>query len=135
MTDWAGKLPGQAIRIAGLFHVAQANNPASEPISADTMEMALGLAAILTDHAQLAFQQMGADPAIECGKKILKWITDGQIENFTARDAFNVVRGDSRFSKMDLVLPGIKELEGPILYPPGQHRQKGRPGPKTKPKI
>ena len=111
MTDWAGKLPGQAIRIAGLYHVAQVNNPATEPISEETMEMALGLAASLTGHAQHAFRHMGADLAVECAKKILKWITDQHIKIFTARDAFNVVRGDSRFSKMALVSPGIKELE------------------------
>ncbi len=135
MTDWAGKLPGQAIRIAGLFHVAQVNNPASEPISAETMEMALGLAAILTDHAQLAFRQMGADPAVECGKKILKWINDEHIKTFTARDAFNIVRGDSRFQKMDLVLPGLKELEDRSYIRRVNTEKRDRPGRKPSPKF
>ncbi len=134
ITDWAGKLPGQAIRIAGLYHVAQSNNPVTESVSAKTMEMALGLAAILTDHAQLAFQQMGADPAVECGKKILKWIADERIELFTARDAFNVVRGDSRFSKMDLVLPGIKELEDRSFIRQVANEKKG-PGRKPSSKY
>jgi hypothetical protein len=111
MTDWAGKVPGQAICIAGVFHLIKSSNPVSEPIPPSTMSMALNLTAILTEHAQIAFGQMGADPAVECARKILKWIIDKCLEQFPARDAFNAVKGDQRFSKKESVLPGLNALE------------------------
>lgn len=111
MTDWAGKLPGQAIRVTGLFHLVGRESPVSKPISAETMAKALNLSAILTEHAQISFGQMGADPAVECARKILKWISEENIEHFTARDALQIVKGDHRFKKMEPVSRGLSVLE------------------------
>jgi hypothetical protein len=107
--DWAGKLPGQAVRLAGILHVAAETKPAHRSISESTMAAALDLAAVLADHALLAFAEMGADPAIECAKRILQWFMDAQVTEFPARDAFNAVKG--RYPKMDMIRQGLRVLE------------------------
>ncbi|MDI6797676.1 MAG: DUF3987 domain-containing protein [Desulfatibacillaceae bacterium] len=109
LRDWAGKLPGQAIRLAGLFHVLTEANPAAVPISQSTMGAALELAINLCDHAQAAFAFMGTDPATECGQKILKWIQAERLETFTARDCYQAVKGT--YARMKDVWPGLQALE------------------------
>jgi len=98
--DWAGKLAGAAARIAGLFHCAlyARDNPAAYRINKDTTVRAITLAAILSEHALVAFNLIGADSNIEKAKKVLSWIKRKQITKFTARDCFNDLRGS--FGKM-----------------------------------
>ncbi len=136
MTDWAGKLQGQAIRLAGLYHVAQTPWPASVPIAQDTMDSALELALILAEHARIAFGKMGADPAIVCAQKLLKWITKEKVNHFSARDALNIVKGDHRFSKMEQVQAGLETLEERCFIRPmainENKNQRGNNGKKTR---
>lgn len=131
LRDWAGKLPGQAIRLSGLFHVARAEDPAGTPVPADTMDKALRLAAVLADHARAAFAFMGSDPAVECGRKILRWIVQGRVEAFTARDAFEKVKGS--FPKMEQVSPGLRVLEDRYYIRPVQADPRTGPGRKPSP--
>lgn len=94
MKDWAGKLPGAAIRIAGLFHCAKTPvQPWAENITLETMRQALDIAATLTSHAELAFDQMGADRTIKGAKKVWRWIESGCHETFTKSDCFQALRG------------------------------------------
>ena len=109
LRDWAGKLPGQAIRIAGLYHVAVSTNPAQEPLNKNTMSQALKLASVMADHARAAFSFMGSDPSIECPRKILRWIKYENISRFTARDAHQAVKGT--YPKMTEVAPGLQILQ------------------------
>jgi len=108
MSDWAGKFPGQAIRLAGLIHVATAADPLA-PIDCKTMSSALSVAAILAEHAKAAYGLMGSDPAQECAKAILRWIERDRVATFTARDALRAVRG--RFPTMEKIIPGLNILE------------------------
>lgn len=108
MSDWGGKFPGQAIRLAGLIHVATSPDPLS-PISRQTMSAALSVAAILADHAKTAYGLMGSDPSQECAKAILRWIERDRVDAFTARDALQKVKG--RFPTMEKVNPGLTILE------------------------
>jgi hypothetical protein len=66
-TDWAGKAPGMAVRIAGVLHgIKHAHGmPWATPISAVTMEKGLELAAVLMKHALAALALMGADEGVE----------------------------------------------------------------------
>lgn len=73
LQDWAGKLPGAALRIAGLFHVVK-HGEQTATIDQETTEAALDLADLLIPHAQAAFDLMGADPADRDAKAILRWI-------------------------------------------------------------
>lgn len=97
LTDWAGKLPGAAARIAGLLHCAE--NP-SQPwalnINVKTMQKALELASIFSQHALIAFDMMGADKSLEQARKIWRWVERGRFESFTKRDCFNALQGTFR---------------------------------------
>ena len=126
MRDWAGKLSGQAVRIAGLYHVAREGNPTTVPISEDTMKKALDVAAVLAEHAKAAFGFMSSDPAVECARRILKWIIDEQVGSFSSRDAFLVVRGT--FPKMEQILPGLRELQGRVYIRPVEGNPRTGPG-------
>lgn len=109
IADWGGKLHGAAARLAGLLHLVEYDAPHLHPIGLGTMQQALGLAAVLTEHAKATFALMGADPDIECAKHILAWIVDSRIDAFQAREAFERVKG--RYSKMELVKAGLSILE------------------------
>ncbi len=118
LRDWAGKLPGQAARIAGLYHVATEARLAETEISAETMGKALALAATLADHARVAFSFMAEVPEIEAARRIMKWFTDRRLESFTARDAYQGVKG--RFPKMEEVWPGLDVLEARAYIRPAE---------------
>lgn len=109
MTDWAGKFPGQAVRLAGLLHAATTPDPHKCAITPDTMRSALSVAAILAEHAKAAYGLMGTDPAQDCARFILRWIMRDRVTGFTARDALRCVRG--RYPTMEKVNAGLSILE------------------------
>jgi len=129
MTDWAGKLPGAAARLAGLFHCVEADLPSERTISPVSMEQALTLAALLADHATEALGRMGADPTRRAAVKVLGWIRRTQARTFTARDCFRALEGS--FKCMDDLRPGLSALEErgyirSLSVTPGR----GRPSPR-----
>ncbi|MDR3640768.1 MAG: YfjI family protein [Humidesulfovibrio sp.] len=128
IADWGGKLHGAAARLAGLLHLVEHEAPHRHPIGLGTMQQALGLAAVLTEHAKAAFALMGADPDIECAKHILAWIVDRRIDAFQAREAFQAVKG--RYSKMEPVKAGLTILEDRAVIFPAQvqTREPGKAG-------
>ncbi|MEA4856548.1 MAG: DUF3987 domain-containing protein [Solidesulfovibrio sp.] len=127
MTDWAGKLPGQIIRLVGLFHVATDPDPLDKPIATATMTDALVVAAILAEHAKAAYGLMGSDPSQDCAKAILRWIKRDRVERFSARDTLEKVKG--RFPTMEKVNPGLSILiERAFIFEtaPEPHKGPGR---------
>jgi hypothetical protein len=122
MTDWAGKLPGQAVRLAGLFHCSYCERPWDLQIEKDVMLAATNLASILVEHAKAALDLMGVDPRTECAKKIWAWLEREGVERFTGRDALKRVRGT--FPTMKEVNPGLDVLEeyGLIIKLPKEHK-------------
>ncbi|MEF3696732.1 DUF3987 domain-containing protein [Desulfolutivibrio sp.] len=124
MTDWGGKYPGQAIRLAGLMHMVTAPEPLNEALSPQTMENALAAATILAEHATAAYGLMGSDPQLECAQAILKWIERDRVSSFTARDAMEKVKG--RYPTMDKVNAGLAILEErAFIFPVSQDSRKG----------
>jgi putative DNA primase/helicase len=108
MGDWAGKLVGAVCRIAGIFHgliYAGSGNPAKTQIDAETMLGAIAIGEYLVEHAKAAFFEMGSDPAIDTARKVLDWVSSGEIKDFSKRDAFNALRGG---------IQKVSELEEPL---------------------
>ena len=133
MTDWAGKFPGQAIRLAGLLHAATVSDPHKVVIGPDTMRSALSVAAILAEHAKAAFGLMGSDPAQDCARAVLRWIMRDRVTTFTARDALRAVRG--RFSTMEKVTAGLGVLEErAFIFEAPDEARRGK-GPGRKPSM
>ena len=113
MSDWAGKLSGAAVRIAGILHLAEnvhrvANSWPAE-ISAETFKRAAKIGRYLIPHAQAAYAEMGADPLVEDAKHVLRWIQKTQLEAFSKRDVHQSNRG--RFKKVTDIEPALELLE------------------------
>lgn len=126
ITDWAGKLPGAAARIAGLLHCAE--NPYQswvEDISLETMQRALELASIFSSHALIAFDMMGADKALEQARKVWHWIERNRQESFSKRDCFNALQGT--FHKVVNMDEALKVLQERNYIQEIQQKTGGRP--------
>lgn len=109
MRDWGGKLPGQALRVAGLYHLSLHDRPEKYAISASTMRNVLNLAQILTEHAKAAYGLMGADDALSCARAIIRLLLREPQEQFTARAVFERLKG--RWKKMAPINAGLAVLE------------------------
>ncbi len=110
-TDWAGKAPGAAARLAGVLHaIKHAHDaPWTSVISRETMDSALSIMAIITQHSLAALDLMGADPNTSAAKMVWDWISRGRHERFTQRDAFNSLRGT--FPRVKDLKPAMDVLE------------------------
>jgi replicative DNA helicase len=118
MTDWAGKLAGATVRVAGVLHgmkfvESRAEGTPAELagrfITADTMSRAIELGNYFCAHARAAFAEMGADPVVEGAKHLLRWIERNGVSEFTKREAFQGTKG--RFHKVTEMGPALDLLE------------------------
>jgi hypothetical protein len=78
VADWASKLAGAAVRIAGILHAASgiATGPTlSAAVPRDVVERAVRLAeSYLLPHALAAFGLMGSDRKTADAQRVLRWI-------------------------------------------------------------
>ncbi|MBZ0095027.1 MAG: DUF3987 domain-containing protein [Sulfuricella sp.] len=88
ITDWAGKFLGVVVRIAALLHIARHAlvRPWGKEICLDDMSAALRMAEALSVHALAVFDLMGADPALDGARVVLRWIEREGKQEFTFRD-------------------------------------------------
>ena len=107
--DWTGKLPGAALRIAGICHVAEHGETSFE-INLKTMERALNLCALLIPHAQVAFDMMGADESVADAKVVLRWILKNGELSFKRSACHKANHG--RFKKVDRLIKALEVLQG-----------------------
>lgn len=105
--DWTGKLPGAALRIAGICHLVEfgANRVT---INKTTIERALDLAELLIKHAQAAFESMGNDPALDDAKTILKWLLKQGKDFFKQNECHKALHG--RFRRVERLLKAFNVL-------------------------
>lgn len=124
--DWTGKLPGAALRIAGLCHVVE-HGEQTAVISTATIEQALDLAQLLIVHAKAAFDMMGSDPAIPDAKFLLQWIIRNGADSFRRSDLHKATHG--RFLRVDRLISALRVLtERNIISEPQQRPTGRRPG-------
>jgi hypothetical protein len=125
VTDWGGKLPGAVARIAGVMHCARHahGEPWRYDIGGPDMAAAVTLGDVLSKHALIAFDTMGADAALDDARAILEWTIRERLSLFTARDA---LRGNRRFQR-------AADLDGPldVLVERGHIRSVLRPTTKA----
>lgn len=121
-TDWAGKAPGAAARLAGVLHgIKHAHEkPWMVDITAGTMNSALEVMAVIARHSLAALDMMGADPTISAARHVWDWIERGRHANFTVRKAFNALRGT--FPRVQQLREALEALEErgyvQVLEPP-----------------
>jgi replicative DNA helicase len=131
--DWAGKLVGVVVRIAGLLHAAELAGhyyPWEREVGEREVERAIALGRYLLDHARGAFAAMAADPQIEKAKKVLSWIRHDRRATFTRRDLHQALKGS--FPKVADLEPVLVLLEQHEIIRPGappERPGRGRPSP------
>jgi putative DNA primase/helicase len=121
--DWTGKLPGAALRIAGLCHVVE-HGEVIAVISKATIERTLDLVELLIVHAKAAFALMGTDPAIPDAKYILRWIVSNGTDSFRRGDLHKATHG--RFQRVDRLISALKVLTERHIISDPQERPTGR---------
>lgn len=127
--EWANKLHGAILRIAGILHcVNHGKQAAVVPVPVETMQGAIEIGLYLIEHAKAAYLLMGADKQTQDARYILRQLEKGQYAEIPRRDLFRICRG--RFKKAEDILPVIGMLEecGYLRI-----RQAERKGPGRKP--
>jgi replicative DNA helicase len=112
VSDWACKLTGAVVRLAGLLHLAaNVRGRWGDPVSVEAMEAAIGLGRYLIPHALAAFDLMEADSSLAVARRVLEWAAENRLSSFTRRECFAVFRrrvGD-RVTGIDPVLELLLE--------------------------
>lgn len=111
VTDWAGKAPGAAARIAGIMHAIEHADatPWTVPVSRETMNAALELMAVITRHSIAAMQLMGADPVIAAARDVWSFIERSRARCTTAREIYQARKGT--FPRMAQIREALAVLE------------------------
>lgn len=110
-TDWAGKAPGTAARLAGVLHAIKHahGKPWEAVITVETMNDALEIMVVITRHSLAALDMMGADPDIASARHVWGWIEKGRRDRFSIRDAFEALKGT--YPKVKNLKPALMVLE------------------------
>lgn len=106
MGDWGGKLPGTALRIAGILHLVE-NGPDRLTIGKDTLDRAVGLCNLLIGHTKAAFGLIGTDDPVSDAKRIFQWMQARGFELFTRTECNRELKNIDK-ERLDKAL---KELE------------------------
>lgn len=124
--DWSGKLPGAALRIAGLFHLVTHGPTFMTPIDADTMSRATALCELLIDHAKHVFGLLDTDQTTDDAKAAFRWIMDQDKARFTRNDFLRQFKG--RFTgKQERMNKTLAELEALSIILGAKEQTSGRP--------
>lgn len=132
VADWASKLVGATVRLAGLLHLgAHLTDGWGRAIDLETMVRAVDLAGYFTAHALAAFDQMGVDPALEGARVVLDWLARTQPTAFTRRDAFTSL-SRTQFPKVGDLDPALELLvEHGYIRPLSQEPRTGPGRPRS----
>lgn len=89
--DWTGKIPGQALRLAALFSVAE-NWFSATTIKKEYMQNAVRLCTLLIEHTKAAFNLMAIDPAVNDAKYLLNWLERNALPVVPKRELYRLGR-------------------------------------------
>ena len=108
MQDWAGKLEGTCLRIAGILHCMEYSNISSCCfISADTIKKAIEISKYFLEHSKYAYMIMGADKEVQKAKYILKQLKKQEEMTLKRSEILTLCRSKGIEKKNDI----IKALE------------------------
>lgn len=106
VTDWASKMAGTAVRLAGLLHLAHhGTHGIGPPIDAPTMTDAVQLARYYLAHALAVFDTLTADPAVDGARRVLDWIARARPATFTRRELHRALESKRFARAADLDAP------------------------------
>jgi len=107
ISDWTGKLPGAAARIAGLFELAEVGLSA-ESVSESAVARAVEIARLLIPHAQEAFGLLGADVADADAMAIVRWARAESVASFKRSTCQKAMEG--RFRNVARLMAAAQRL-------------------------
>ncbi|WP_310877586.1 YfjI family protein [Priestia megaterium] len=117
--EWGGKLLGQIVRIAGLFHIAKEIeiksdtetikiNDLDQKIKKETLEQAAQLLPYLIAHAKATFGCMKLNKGLEDAKYLLNVIKNKNKQTIAYRDIQQLTK--KRFDTSDLLRAALNVL-------------------------
>lgn len=119
LRDWGSKLPGAALRVAGILHsVLSVGDQRGATIEDDAMEPSLRLATLLIGHALAVFDLMQRDNVVDDAVSVLGWLRENKKSAFTQRECF--CARQSRFGRVDALQPALALLEQHRFIKPAQ---------------
>lgn len=134
--DWAGKLHGNTMRIAGIFHIVKYEcNAVIIPLEESTMKAAIEVGKYYLEHSKQAFDIMGmSEPQdVKDAKYILSRIRtndrndkNDKIKTISKRELSRLCQ---KFHSVEEMEPGLKCLEehGYIRILKQNEKKQGRP--------
>ncbi|SDW21160.1 Bifunctional DNA primase/polymerase, N-terminal [Albimonas donghaensis] len=135
-TDWAGKAPGAAVRVAGVLHAADHSGgaPWMTDVPRETMERAIAFVEVSAAHALAAFRLMAADEGLAAAEQAWAWMRRRHKRSFVARDLWQGLKGSAAFATMADVSLALERLveRGYIAI---ARDGRGRPGRPASPTI
>jgi hypothetical protein len=124
MREWANKLAGTTLRLAGLLHLA--HHPADgwrRPIAAEQMAGAIRLADFFAAHYRTALHTITADPDATRARTTLRFLIDKQIHDFTRRDLHRrLIRQFPKATDIQHVLDTLTALGWTRTRPDGRYQ-------------
>lgn len=127
MGDWAGKLFGNCLRIAGILHCMEYSNIDSGClISVDTVKKAITISKYFLEHSKYAYMLMGTDKEVEKAKYILKKLEKQEQMSLKRNEIFSLSRASSKnIRKADDIDKALDILveNGYILKLPQKERE------------
>lgn len=136
--DWAGKLVGAVLRIAGLL--CRAVNarcidfldiPESMTVDAQTMAGAIAIGRYFTEHSRAAYALMGADDLVKQSQYALDAIIKNGLVEFTRRDIMRLCRSFKTAEQVQPVLNHLADLGYVAMKETDSTPGKGRPANPT----
>lgn len=132
IADWAGKLVGNVLRIAGLLCRAgtyrnheflETNEPLV--VSGETMANAILLGRYYLSHAQAAFSVLPEDAMCRSAESVLQKIRENKLTHFNRRDAMRMCRAFKTVNSIQPVLDFLEDY-GYIAQQPQKYNGAGR---------
>jgi hypothetical protein len=136
--DWAGKLVGAILRIAGLL--CRANNAhcidfmdISESMIVDgqTMAGAIAIGRYFTEHSRAAYSLMGADDLVKQSQYTLDAIVKNGLVEFSRRDIMRLCRSFKTADEVQPVLNHLADLGYVAVRESDAFPIRGRPANQT----
>src|SRR5262249_36059300 len=131
---WA-KLRGYAARLALIVHFLRwACNEITNDVAdvdGESMRRAARLVAYFKSHARKVYAVMAIDTKMAAARRLLKWLLENRLEEFTRRDAYREMRGTCKTPEE--IDPVLATLEQHGFIRPREDPQARRPGRKPSP--
>lgn len=133
IADWAGKLVGAVLRIAGVLCRASVTrcyfleDPEPLIVNAEIMQNAISIGRYFTEHSRAAFSLMGADTLVKQSQYLLDAICKNGLVEFTRRDIMRLCRSFKTADKVQTVLNHLAEYGYIAMKGDNASNGKGRP--------